>query len=331
MKDLGVMVPLVTPCLKTGRPDLGGTKRLCRRMIDAGCDAVFVAGSTGRGPWFSRADIARLCKAAADQMNSNTLLCAGCMASGLPDMLENTRALADAGADVAVLAAPGYFTYSQKEVEAIFLKFADLSPLPVMIYDIPDFAGMKLEVRLMETLARHDNVIGFKDSSSDIASFKRLLTVCGEHTNFYLLQGKEHLLAESIQSGASGMTVSLVHVNPHVFVALYHACRSGDLSLASQLQSCITEVMNIVIACFKRRRESSTLFHFLNCVLKEQGYCENILLEHEGLCPHWIANAAQKAMHVFESVRTPTSTALHKYLVPQRRSIAPGNKILGQT
>ena len=48
MKDLGVLVPLVTPCTLAGIPDCAGLQSVTRHMLAAGCHAFFVAGSTGR-------------------------------------------------------------------------------------------------------------------------------------------------------------------------------------------------------------------------------------------------------------------------------------------
>ena len=123
---------------------------------------------------------------------------------GLPEMLENTQAMADAGAQGAVLTCPGYFSYNQQEIETIFLKFADISPLPVMIYDIPDFTGSKLEVGMITRLAAHENIVGFKDSSADFERFEELLTILKDVPDFYLIQGKEHIQAASLLAGSPG-------------------------------------------------------------------------------------------------------------------------------
>ena len=66
MKNLGVLVPVATPCSTDGSPDLGGLADLCARMLEAGCDSIFVGGSTGRGPWFSRSARVRICRSAGD-------------------------------------------------------------------------------------------------------------------------------------------------------------------------------------------------------------------------------------------------------------------------
>lgn len=304
MKELGVLVPVVTPCSRAGDVDVDGLRAVCRDMLNAGAAAIFVAGSTGRGPWFNTQDRARLCSGAAEEIGPNVPLFAGCMAPGLSEMLEKARAMADAGAQVAVLTAPAYFNYSQQEVEVIFAKFADASPLPVVIYDIPVFTGMKLNVDMVCRLARHENVIGFKDSSADLERFLELLNALSAMDDFYLLQGKEHLLADSLLAGASGFVVSLLHVDPFPFVAMYRAGRTGDRELACRFQEKVTAVMQLMVASFERRPEISTLFHFLNHALRERGICENILLDHEGECPDWLAENAEKALEHCRAART---------------------------
>lgn len=50
MKQLGVIVPIVTPCNVSGDPDIEQLKVVCDDMLDAGCHGIFVLGSTRRGP-----------------------------------------------------------------------------------------------------------------------------------------------------------------------------------------------------------------------------------------------------------------------------------------
>jgi dihydrodipicolinate synthase/N-acetylneuraminate lyase len=303
MKQLGVLVPVVTPCTKSGQPDLNGVKAVCKYFLDEGCHGIFVLGSTGRGPWFSRTDRAKICQSAKSQIGENIPLFAGCMATGLAEMLENAQIMADSGASIAVLTGPCYFNYNTQELEYIFTKFADNSPLPLTIYDIPVFTNSKLDTSMLSRLARHENIIGFKDSSADLERFKELLSAFNyDIDDFYLIQGKEHLLLESILNGASGLTVSLLHIDPKPFIALYNAAVKGDVKLANHFQEQITQIMEFVNSSIKRRPEISTLFHVLNYALGKHGICDNILLEHEGDCPGWLAEQARKAMDVYKPV-----------------------------
>ncbi len=298
MKDLSIMVPIVTPCTPGGELDLDGLQAVCHDMLSAGCTSIFVVGSSGRGPWFSREDRARLCRAIADQIDHDVPLLAGCMASGLPQMLENAYAMADAGACMAVVTAPGYFHYNGQEIEAIFLRFADESPLPVVVYDIPDLVGLKLDGDMVVRLAHHGNIVGFKDSSADFERFKAMLTGLDGLPDFRVLQGKERLLFDSLVAGASGFVISLLQIDPRPFVLLSQATRSGETERARRIQAEICKVMDILEESFKRRPETSTLFHFLNWSLRQRGVCDNILLEHEQDCPGWLIDNARQAFEL---------------------------------
>jgi len=305
MKKIGVISPIVTPCSKKGEPDLEGVKSVCRYMIENGCQGIFVCGSTGRGPWFGRKDKVNICRAARSVLGSNNHLFAGCMAMGFQELLENARIMADSGATAAVITSPCYFNYNTDEIEYIFLKYADVSPLPVMLYDIPIFAGAKLDTGMITRLAKHNNIIGFKDSSADINRFNELITALTNVDNFYLIQGKEHLLAESLYAGASGLTVSLVHIDPKLFVTLYNDAIHRNIDRANHCQEQVTRIMKIFIECFQQRPEISTLFHCLNFIMKEKKICENILLEHEGQTPTWLIEKAKQTLSLLKNNSTP--------------------------
>lgn len=299
MKQLGVVVPIVTPCTLAGEPVLEQLEVVCDDMLGAGCHGLFVLGSTGRGPWFSRKDQMKICKTVAQAKGSEIPLLAGCMAAGLDGMIENAKAMADSGATIAVATAPMYFGYSTQELESIFLSFADGSPLPIIIYDIPDLAGVALSPQLLMKLARHENVVGFKDSSANYDNFKELLgAIDAEVNDFYLLQGKEHLLKDSLWAGASGLVVSLLHVHPGPFVGLYEAAQKADTETAERLQQGITKIMECIKSSFAKRPEMSTLFHFLNVALNERGINVNIMLAHEGQCPDWLGAKAREALEI---------------------------------
>jgi 4-hydroxy-tetrahydrodipicolinate synthase len=300
MKDLGIVVPIVTPCTQSGTPNLDGFRSVCSYVLSAGCHSIFVSGSSGRGPWFSRDDRVKVCRAAADFIGADVPLLAGCMATGLADMIENARTMADAGAQIAVVTAPGYFDYSQPEIETILMKFADASPLPVMIYDIPVFAKVKLDWEMVQRLARHGNIIGFKDSTADFSRFESPIKLLNELPDFQLLQGKERFLVDSLLAGAKGFVVSMVQIDARPYVALYNAIQAGEIEQARKLQTATSQAMDLYEQLFEGRSETSIFFHFLNWSLRHRRICDNILLAHEGECPPWVAETGARTAEIYD-------------------------------
>lgn len=303
MKEWGILVPLVTPCTPEGKLDVNGLIQVSSDMLNAGCHSLFVAGSTGRGPWFNRDERITNCRTVVDLAGPKIPVVAGCIALGLDEMLENSQIMADAGAKAAVITAPGYFHYSQEEIGKVFRDFADKSPLPVMLYDIPDFAGVKIDQNVILDLAKHENVIGFKDSTNDFDRFEVIFSHLQNRKDFYLFQGKERWLTKSLQMGASGFVVSMIHIEPSLFVGLYNAVRHNDTALATHLQNTINQVMDLVVAMFEKRSETSTLFHFLNHVLKIRKVCENIILDQDGECPNWLCSVAEEAYSICKTAK----------------------------
>jgi 4-hydroxy-tetrahydrodipicolinate synthase len=215
-------------------------------------------------------------------------------------MVENTQAMADAGAQIIVVTAPGYFNYNPFEIETILLKFADTSPLPVMIYDIPVFAKVKLDWEMVQRLAQHGNIIGFKDSTADSSRFQAPITLLEALPDFQLLQGKERLLVDSLRAGAKGFVVSMVQVDARPYVALYNAIRTGEIAQAHRLQSAISRAMDLFDRVIEQQPQTSTLFHFLNWALQYRNICNNILLPYEGDCPPIVSDMAGQAMKIYE-------------------------------
>jgi len=296
MNYLGVVVPVVTPCSRSGGLDAQGLRAVCDDMVGAGSGGIFVMGSTGRGPWFSHTTRARAVGIARDHLPVHIPVFAGCMANGIAEMLEHTRAAEAEGAAVAVVTAPGYFSYLDREVESILLKVADRSPLPLLLYDVPVYTGTQLAVASIVRLLSHGNVVGMKDSTADARRLQELMGAIAEVRGVWFLQGKEHLLAESMLAGGSGVITTFSHFGPRAYVSLCEAARQEDRTRATGIQRHVTALYHLVTECLARRPAISTLYHMVNLALRRRGVCQNILLEHEGACPDWLEARTVEAL-----------------------------------
>jgi hypothetical protein len=92
--------------------------------------------------------------------------------------------------------------------------------------------------------------------------------------------------------------VSLLHVAPSLFAEVYNSARTGDRVRARQILRGAPEIIELALRCLERRPETSTMFHFLNYALRRRWVCENILLDHEGICPDWLTAEVEKAVEL---------------------------------
>ncbi len=94
---------------------------------------------------------------------------------------------------------------------------ADVSPIPILLYNAPKFCGLTLSPELVGRLAPHPNVVGIKDSAS--SGVEAFIAFSGEH--FLVLAGSISFLFPAMRAGAVGGTVSLANSFPHIAATLF--------------------------------------------------------------------------------------------------------------
>lgn len=266
----GPVAPLVTAVTPHGEIDIEGTVRVAKWLVSNGVSGVFVAGTTGRFADFPPDQNALLCEAIANATAAPTVIYGGICDSGLGRMLANARRMKDAGAQVAVATGPYYLSRLQEERENDLEHLATYSPLPLIIYDIPEFVGYQFSPEWIARMADHENVVGYKDSSDDIVHHKEVL----ERTHskeFSVFIGKELLLADAMEAGARGLVVSLIQADPEPFVHLARDAAQGDWDGAKSRQELVRGVVKEFRICYDARPVFSTLLQFLERKLNDRG------------------------------------------------------------
>jgi 4-hydroxy-2-oxoglutarate aldolase len=125
-----------------------------------------------------------------------------------------------------------------------YLAIADASPVPVILYSMPDLTGIKIEPETAARLSEHRNIIGIKDSSADIATFAE--TVRRVPEDFAVMIGNGTVFCEALQAGARGAILAVGCVAPGLCVEIYRAVRAGDIDRAKALQDKLTPLARAV-------------------------------------------------------------------------------------
>ena len=125
-----------------------------------------------------------------------------------------------------------------------YLAVADASPVPVILYSMPDLTGIKIEPETTVRLSEHGNIIGMKDSSADVPKFAEVVRLVPE--DFAVLIGNGTVLCEALQAGARGGILAVGCVVPKLCIEIYHAVKAGDINHAKILQETLTPLARAV-------------------------------------------------------------------------------------
>ena len=157
-----------------------------------------------------------------------------------------TRRAADAGADAALVLTPSYYK-PQMSPEALrrhFEAVADASPIPVLLYSVPQFTGIPFPGALAPALAAHPRIRGMKESSGDVGLLGRIKGSVPD--SFSVLCGAAAVFYPALCVGASGGVLAVASCAPRPVAALYRAFERGDHAAARRLQEALTPLATAV-------------------------------------------------------------------------------------
>lgn len=239
----GVIAAAVTPRrTQEYTIDLAATLELIDFLGERGLTAIALLGSTGEFVHFVLEDRARMLDFAVKR--SRLPLMVNVSHSTLTGAIQLGQEAADSGAAALLLMPPYYFRYSQENIRAFYLRFAEeLSrDIPVFLYNIPAFTSPLEPTTAIELLST-GAFAGIKDSSGDLAGFALLRDHKQSHP-FTLLAGWDAIYAQVRADGADGMISGVASAIPELMVALDRAVVSGNQGLTQLLDAYVQEFIS---------------------------------------------------------------------------------------
>ena len=241
----GIIGPVVTTFQSgSGEIDRTGFVNNLRAHFGAGLHGVVVTGSTGEAPLLDERERGQIVEVAREVVTGEQLLIVGTGAESTRTCLRYTNLAAQRGADAVLVVAPHYYgsgLMTTAALRAHYLEVADKSPIPVLLYNIPKYMHFALSPQLVAELARHENVVGIKDSSGDLELLAGYLKAQSE--TFSVLTGNGSSFKAAMEMGARGAVLAVSLFAPELTRQVYSAITSGgagNSGIAERAQSHLT-------------------------------------------------------------------------------------------
>jgi 4-hydroxy-2-oxoglutarate aldolase len=229
----GMFSPVVTPFNRRGEIDEGLFRENLQKLVGIGLSGVLVAGSTGEAPYLTEGERLRLVEVARGLVRAPEILIAG---TGLESTDATVRLSQEAvarGADAVLVLTPNYYK-SKMDADTLaghYRAVARKVERPVIIYSIPQFTGLHLE---LGKLSQIPNVVGLKESSGDIRFVRAILRRV--RSSFRVLVGSPLILYQALRAGAVGAVLGQANFAPELCVGLYQAFLEGKIKRALEFQ-----------------------------------------------------------------------------------------------
>ena len=217
----GIFAALTTPFDTSGSFSAADLKHNIHRYNQTDLAGYVVLGSTGESVMLSSKEMEAIYAMAIEAAAPDKRLLAGTGAESTAETIARTKRAAELGYHAALVKTPYYYkpVYKPEVYLTHYRAVADASPIPVLLYSVPQFTGVSLETPEILALAGHPNIIGMKDSSGVIQRIVEV--VAGAPESFQMLTGSAPVIMPALSAGAVGGVLALGSAFPEKCVAVY--------------------------------------------------------------------------------------------------------------
>jgi len=240
-KFRGTGVALATP-FEEQRVDYPALERLIEYVIEGGVDYLVSLGTTGEAITLSRRECREVLDFTRRQVDGRVPLVAGLFGSNYTaKLVESLRQYDLEGFDAIMSSSPAYSKPPQEGIFRHYMAIAEVTPVPVIIYNVPGRTASNVQASTVIRLAEaSDKFVAVKEASGDLYQGMQLLKRRPE--NFLVLSGDDPTALPLIAAGADGVISVIANAYPAHFSEMVRATLQGEFAVARRLNEELLDI-----------------------------------------------------------------------------------------
>jgi 4-hydroxy-tetrahydrodipicolinate synthase len=265
----GTGVALITPFKTDKTIDFEALEKLINHCIQNGVNYFVVLGTTGETPVLSKDEKNEVWEFVAKINNNRLPLVAGMGSNNTAELIQDIQNFKFKNQYQAFLSVTPYYNKpSQAALIQHYKAVSSMSPLPIILYNVPGRTGINMLPATTLTIAAEcKNVIAIKEASGSMAACFEL--VKNKPTNFLVLSGDDDIVMPQLASGMDGVISVAAQCYTKDFCNLVNAAINQDFVTAKALHYKLIDGVNLL---FKEGNPVG-----VKAALHQLGICENEL------------------------------------------------------
>lgn len=201
---IGTGVALVTPFKKDFSVDTEALKRIVNYVIEGGVEYLVVLGTTAESATLSKEEKELVIRTITEANSARVPMVLGVGGNNTLEVVEELqkRDLSDFTAILSV--SPYYNKPTQEGIYQHFKMVAEVSPIPVILYNVPGRTASNMLPETVMRLAKDfKNIIGIKEAAGDIVQAMKLIQHKPE--GFLVISGDDMITLPMVLAGGAGV------------------------------------------------------------------------------------------------------------------------------
>lgn len=227
----GTGVALVTPFKSDGAIDFDALEKLIHFNISNGVNYLVSLGTTGETATLSKEERQSVWRFTAGVVNGKVPLVAGIGGNNTNEAATSIGHFHDAGFDAILSVSPYYNKPLQEGIYRHFIAIAEVSPLPVILYNVPGRTSSNMTAETTLRLAKaNEKIIGIKEASGNFAQCMQIVKDRPE--GFLVISGDDVITLPMIAFGMDGVISVVAQAFPKEFSAMVQDALNGNFKAA---------------------------------------------------------------------------------------------------
>jgi 4-hydroxy-tetrahydrodipicolinate synthase len=230
-KLYGTGVALVTPFDESGHIDFTALKKILVHTARS-VDYFVVMGTTGESVTLSKEEKKKVLSFVIQNNPKKLPIVYGIGGNNTAAVLEEIQHTDLNHVDAILSVSPAYNKPSQEGIFRHFSIIANISQLPLILYNVPGRTASNLTADTIVRLAKNKNIIGVKEASGSLEQCMKIAK--DKPSDFMLISGDDLLTLPMYAIGAVGVISVLANAFPGVFKTMRDCALQGNYSKAQQ-------------------------------------------------------------------------------------------------
>ena len=251
-KIKGVGVALITP-FDNYKVDYDALGRMVDHVIEGGVDYIVALGSTAETATLSPNERQEVLNFIFNRTANRVPIVVGMGSNNTAALIEELHTFDLSGAVAILSVVPYYNKPSQEGIYRHFMAVAEVSPVPVIIYNVPGRTGLNMTAETTLRLAHAtDKIIAIKEACGNVEQMQQIID--GRPENFLVLSGDDGLTVELIKRGGEGVISVAANAFTKSFCECIHNAMKGNIAIAEEQMTNLTHPIDLL---FKEGNPSS--------------------------------------------------------------------------
>ncbi len=243
MKIEGLFTAIITPFTKDGtKIDYDAYQRLIERQIEAGVAGIVPCGTTGESPTLSHKEHIEFIKKTVEFVKGRTLIIAGTGSNSTQEAIELTKEACEAGVNAVMLVSPYYNKPTQEGLYRHFKAIAEISTVPVVLYNIKGRTAVNIEPETFVRLSEIPNIVAVKEASGDLNQMAKIIKLTNRKLT--ILSGDDNITPAVMAIGGLGVVSVASNIYPKRMVRMIDYYLSGQFEKGNEIFYELFDFMN---------------------------------------------------------------------------------------